>query len=407
MQYIKQPEQDLTSNRSVLSVIFHPFSPANILAIYIALKPLYLFPSGLPQISDMLLIVYAVYTIISFGGSLYIKNEQGDATIKSLAGLIVYQTLVNFIWSAITGENMYTVNLYYVFNFITFTLCFLLLNLVSSEEIKNGIVNGCVLSCAISLVGLYVGGSSVRSVSFFNNPNQLGYHGLLLVSLLFLCIKQSTYPKTIFVSIGCIWLIIASASKAALFGVFALFILYLLFGVKSRSIGLKLAQLVLVGFIFVAVYILLFSSNYRIASNPRIAFLRYRIINMQAEDDSEIYSGRGYDRIGEMGANILWGMGEGANYRFQSMHGAEVHSTYASFIVSYGLIGFAWLLYIFLSIIRGNTLRATIGNLAIMSGFLLYGVSHNGIRNTLLWIFLSIIMISNVQSNDEQSVEEI
>ena len=105
----------------------------------------------------------------------------------------------------------------------------------------------------------------------------------------------------------------------------------------------------------------------------------------------DLGSGRGYSRIWEIGVHFLWGVGEGAYNRFQTMKGMEIHSTFASLLVSYGLTGLIGYALIFFRgiVYRGNAIR----NLIVFSGVLLYQVTHNGIRNTLLWLFLALFIL--------------
>ena len=379
--------------------ITHPLKETNIIAIYILLKPLYLFPSGLPQISDLILMLYVIYTIITKKGKLHISTEVMNVYLI-LCGLFLYQLFINLFWSAITNSNMYTNNLFYLFNILSFMLCCYLGDRFGMKRIKQSVIDGCFFSCILSLVGLYISDNGVRATSFFNNPNQLGYHGILLLSFVFLCTEKELGIKSIFIIIGSIWLIISSASKAALIGAFFLVVSYFIIGKESRGIKQKIFNILIVCLAFCVIYLLLYSDNRSISSNEQISFMRYRLFNMQAEDDSNLGAGRGYDRIGEMGINIIWGMGEGANERFSIMKGAEAHSTYASFLVSYGLIGILWFICFFASLIQDKRRLTIIKYLTVMSGLLLYGISHNGIRNTLLWLFFAVMLLNNKNENE-------
>lgn len=372
---------------------------------YITLKPLYFFSSGVPQISDYLLAFYALIILIRLRGVMYFGGRIAEIVL-GLAGLITYQGIINLAWSATLGENLSSKTIFYVFNGIVFSLTILLYNELGIKKLKRAIISGCLLSAIIAFIGVLFDGLSVRNTGFFNNPNQLGYHGVLLVSLLFLCIEESRAWETISISILSVWLVIASASKAGLISVFLLVALFLMFGSLSTQRKTIMVQLLLLVIVFLVVYMLLFSNNVRMLSNERILFMRNRLFNMQAEGDSSLNEGRGYDRIAEMGLNFLWGMGEGGYHRFQIMNGAEAHSTYASIIVSYGLIGAVVYLVFVFSVIMSRDRKSTINNIATMSGILLYGVSHNGIRNTLLWLFLGVMLVSNQERIPQAAITE-
>ena len=100
-----------------------------------------------------------------------------------------------------------------------------------------------------------------------------------------------------------------------------------------------------------------------------------------------------------MNTNIFWGMGEGAYERFSVMTGNEVHSTYISILASYGVIGlFLWLLCMAEFLLRKKQVWFV---LVSLSGVALYWVTHNGIRNTMVWMVIALLSIS-LQSDLEK-----
>lgn len=385
---------------STLSVLRHPLDQENVIALYITLKPLYFWKSGLPQISDVLLILYVLYTVLIKRGKLKIPTFC-IMIVCTLTGLVAYQALINLVWSVVVNEALYPTVLFYAFNEIALLFCLSLSSDIGVERLKQSVINGCVLSCAVSLIGLGIGSYSLRGTSFFNNPNQLGYHGILVLSLLISCMDASRPFKTLFITVSAIWLIVVSASKAALLGACGLLVLYLLLGQTNRKIKSKLMQVLLLLLVFGIIYLVFFSNNAHILANERIAFARSRIINMMAENDSALGAGRGYDRIQEIGTHIIWGVGEGAYDRFTSLSGKELHSTYGSIIVSYGIIGAMGYLLVLGRIVFARSPSVTMRNLIWMSGLLLYGVTHNGIRNTLLWVFFAVLLVAQQPANDE------
>ena len=61
-----------------------------ILTIYLVLKPLYLFSSGLPQISDMFLIAAALYMLIRGRGKILVPREYSKWIHTFLIGFSDY-----------------------------------------------------------------------------------------------------------------------------------------------------------------------------------------------------------------------------------------------------------------------------------------------------------------------------
>lgn len=185
---------------------------------------------------------------------------------------------------------------------------------------------------------------------------------------------------------------ILSGSKAAIISM-GILLFIIVTSREKKSIYSYLMLFTLIIGLCVMVWLFLYGNISIITDNTRLLFIRNRIIGMNTENDSSLGTGRGYDRIYEMGNNLLWGIGEGAYNRFITMRGKEIHSTYATLFVSYGVIGFLSYALVF-KLCLGKK-RIFIKNLLYISGVALYAITHNGLRNTLLWILLAIILTMN------------
>ena len=376
-----------------------------ILTIYLVLKPLYLFSSGLPQISDMFLIAAALYMLVRERGKILIPNEY-STWINTFILTLIFQIIVQAVWWMKTSENqMLLMATYYVFNFIASLLCIYIGKNIGPEKLKLAICKGCFYSIIVTAVGFVVrGGSGIRSTGFFNNPNQLGYYSLLILTIIAFFPDQLPKWQNAIIIVISLWANVVSLSKASIIGFAGLAICYALWGSKEKTLRKAVSQALLLLVIFGAIYWFLFSSSSIVIGNRTLYILRNRILYMSAENDSALGSGRGYDRVQEMGIHLLWGMGEGAYQRFKIMTGYEVHATFINTLVSYGAIGF--IAYIWLMgkpmISRGRSVR----NLACFSGLFLYFFTHNGIRNTLLWILIAAVLQANTLGvlGDEQEV---
>ena len=145
-----------------------------ILTIYLTLKPLYLFSSGLPQISDMFLIIASVFMLLREGGKLLIPSEY-SRWIWIFIATLTFQIVVQYTWWMITNDNgMLLKVIYYVFNFIASLLCIYIGQRIGIGRLKLAICKGCFFSIIVTAVGFLVrSGSGIRSTGFFNNPNQI------------------------------------------------------------------------------------------------------------------------------------------------------------------------------------------------------------------------------------------
>jgi len=379
------------------------FNSSWIIGIVIVLKPIYLFPSGSLQICDYFFAIAIIAWVISNKGRIIIPKS----FIKYFTALIlicIYQVVINGIWSIVLQRNIMRVNLYYIYNFVVFASCLLIAYEVGFERLKKAVTDSCLISVFISFIGSLLTSQSVRNSGLFNNPNQLGYHGLLIVSIIAVFSQERFDKKDIITIAISVWIIIISGSKAAIIGVAVLLFFHIFYA--NRNAGLKVAfkkALVLVVF-FTLIYFLLFSELKIFTSNSTIAFTRKRLILMFNEGDSNLGSGRGYNRVFELGGNFLWGMGEGAYDRFESLKGLEIHSSFISLLVSYGIFGFLLYVIFFTRAIRFS--GTPIKSVLFSSGVILYSISHNGVRNSLLWMFVAYLILEGCRNTPNSIIED-
>lgn len=120
-------------------------------------------------------------------------------------------------------------------------------------------------------------------------------------------------------------------------------------------------------------------------------FLFYnRITNMAQERDSSLVE-RGYLVFLEGNFfELIFGMGSPEVYQTV---GHEVHSTFASVWNTYGIVGLAVFLPIF--VIWGTALNRTYGlanTIVLVGPAILYGITHNGTRFSIFWLLLAASM---------------
>ena len=108
----------------------------------------------------------------------------------------------------------------------------------------------------------------------------------------------------------------------------------------------------------------------------------------QQDDDS--FSSRGYDRIWEFPQYLLFGAGEGAYDRFRRWDNQEFHSTFGTILFSYGLVGSTFFVWWMLKLYRVSGIHY----FAYLFPPVLYGVAHQGLRFSLLWLLLAFLGIA-------------
>lgn len=361
-----------------------------ILSVYMILKPFYLFSSGLPQISDMFLIAAAIAMLLRERGKIRIKREYVQWVFVFL-GTVVFQVLVQIVWwMKLSDDRMLLYSAYYVFNCIASLLCIYIGQHIGIRKLKLSLCKGCFFSVIVTAIGIITQSRyhGIRTMGFFNNPNQLGYYALLIITIIAFFPDQLPKWQNAMILVVAAWANLLSLSKASIIGLGGLAICYAIWGSKKKTLKKIALQALMIAALFGAVYWLLYSNSRIVLQNSTLSFLRRRILGLSMENDSSLAIGRGYSRVWEMGRHFLWGKGEGAYYRFDIMTGYEAHSTFVNVLVSYGLIGFFAYLYLMIYPLqcRGEVMR----NFACFSGIFLYSFTHNGIRNTLLWILIAV-----------------
>jgi hypothetical protein len=229
--------------------------------------------------------------------------------------------------------------------------------------------------------------SSIRSVGTFNNPNQLGYWGLV-VGVCWLLLKRDEKLTAIDVLVLCVagYVSAESLSKAAMLSFTALFALGVFFQRLTRS-----AKLMLLAMIFVGTSTVLLNPHTvdRFFEVDIVKRVDKRLGTLGQQGDDSL-AGRGYDRIWRHPEHLIFGAGEGALDRFSKdplKQGKEMHSTLGTVFFSYGVIGFSLFCALLLTVFRQAPVAHRLYSLPIWS----YGMTHQGLRDTMLWILLGLV----------------
>ena len=89
------------------------------------------------------------------------------------------------------------------------------------------------------------------------------------------------------------------------------------------------------------------------------------------------------------------GAGEGAFDRLTNLKEKEFHSSLGNILMSYGIVGLGLLLVFFFVVFRSSPVI----NLVYFGLIMLYGITHMGMRDTMLWIFLGLVYVQGVAEN--------
>lgn len=364
-----------------------------LLLVYLIIKPIYVFKSGVPQPADFIIVILFIFLLVN---KKIRFNKLNTKIIAILFLFVMYSFIINLYWITIYPNDIgrFVKNsIFHSFNLIATLSIFGVYEVNKTNENKFFLVvsKGILISIFIQFISIIVGGKvGSRVTGNFNNPNQLAYYGLITYT--YLRIFNTKYKnKSIYFVALCMssYFMVISMSRATIITLVILIILELViyfFSIKSISLKkMRNLIIVIIGLFSVGIVI----SNYEIKILNDIA---YRFESKAEKGDSNLYYGRGYGRIIEGSKDIIWGNGEGAYYRYSILTGLEVHSTLVSILVCYGIIGFLiFIYYLYKTIFIKNIFIRK--KLYLTIGIFIYWMSHNGIRNTLIFVLFTVIYI--------------
>ncbi len=355
-------------------------------AISLVLSPIYVFDAGLPQPADFL--IAFLILILATG---YVVTPPVHRDLLLVAGLFLgYVAIVNlYLWSHYSSTRTLFTPLYYAYNFGSFVLVVSLL-----KEFRERFVLICQFALASAIVLeiialLVLPGGTYRSLGTFNNPNQLGYWALLVgICLLVLQRDQRMSLLNLAVLCGAGYLTMASLSKGAMLAFALLLSLALVCQRLTRSTKAALLCVILAGMTLAFADTALLD---RLSSEGMTGKVVHRFDSLGKQGDDSL-AGRGYNRIWRYPEYLVFGAGEGADWRFAGpinarQRGMELHSTLGTVLFSYGIVGFALFLAFLAVVFRRAPLAHMLYSLPIWA----YGMTHQGLRATMLWVVLGLV----------------
>lgn len=358
------------------------------LTLAIGTFALYIFPSGLPQPSHILMLI-SFLSVISF----ITRKAFGQQIVILLSVISFYIAIRQLIYAMRTDHIDHVVLLppiYFLFNTFLFATTSVLS--IYMKNIEKYIKTGILLSLALALIGVFYFGFSLqagdsgnfayRAIGTFNNPNQLGYYSVCLagiISLLYVN-KNISLITYLMYYVAILFLAVLSLSKAAMVSV----VFYLIIFIKDKKSLFFFVSIVLLVFI-------LFNS----IDLENFKFM-HRLEDIGSADDDNLEH-RGYGILFNPDWRILIGWGEGFTYEGHEGggiggHFGEVHSTLGGMLISYGLIGLSLFIYFLLKVFsKSRKSFGIVTSIILFMPLMLYGITHNGIRFSIFWIYLGII----------------
>lgn len=368
---------------------FPKFNAAFILSmafyLYILLKPFYFWSSGLPQVSDLLIVLVFPLLVYSSAGSFTFASGSHKQLFVFSFIFVFYCFIVNAVWSIKEGNiepllySFYLFfNLYVVFFIYYITMkCFL-----SYEKLVFTLFLSSAFLFFYTVLNWEPG---FRQIATFNNPNQLGAYAMLSSVIVIYIYGSSCFNLSntyrilirllIFINLA---LVVFSFSAGAIFATLLSLIFLILLKYKK-----------FIPLIFLCLSI--FSSSFLVLYNSDSAFVD--VVNSRIEKKESgpsIFYERGYDRMQNHLELNLFGAGEGLRYRFNSYiinseYQLEIHSTIGTLVFSYGILAFFYLIFLIMNVTSNFRYGFFI---LLLFSLLPYLLTHNLLRHSFLWIFI-------------------
>lgn len=308
---------------------------------------------------------------------------------------LTYVSLVNFFWFAQhPGSSKFVATILYTgFNLVV------MWGVVSMLQTNRaGMTAAFRWAVAIGLVVEIVAiklGAGYRGTGTFDNPNAMGYWAVLAVAC-WIALKPHGERLGLLdagVMVVALAVTVMSGSRAASGSVVGVILVALIFwGVPQRALpALVLAAMLGVG--------AMAFTGARMVSDFSEQPLAQRFAD---KTDAGELEKRNYDRIWNYPQYIVLGAGEGAWERFRDSDSVrseyETHSTYATLLFSYGIVGSVIFACMLGMIFRSAAWREW----ALLASVGFYGLTHQGLRTTLLWVFFAVVIARGMHHANHQ-----
>jgi hypothetical protein len=352
-------------------------------ALYLLLSPFYVFKSGNPQPADLLLVLLSPLVLIIFAFRIHVQKEILLLALSFLGWIMIVNI---FWWAQYYNDGFLLASSFYLYNMLVF-FAVIAMHSVLRERFIN--VSRMLLFALIGIqfvvivLGLDAGG--IRRSGTFNNPNQLGYWCLLIACCVVVLRGRDRLTTGDTIALLAAWYLAAeSLSRGAMYA------FLVLAGIAFAFRGINMRGLILIAVAAALGAIALSANPSRLPGLMDIdVYERFnRRVEMRSAEDQDEVSGRGYDRIFEYPQHLLFGAGEGEHSRFRDAGDTEFHSTFGVLLFHYGAIGSVLFGLLLVSVFR----RAPWGHVLLLVPIGLYGLTHQGLRFTLFWIFLGLVV---------------
>jgi hypothetical protein len=373
--------------------------PMVLLLVSLALSPLYLWSSGLPQVSHLV-------GALAIAWRLLLKPKFYCGKWWRLGAVFVcYAFIVGLIVFAIYGDIHTLLSpVYYAFGFAVFLL---IVTFAREKQTFLLWVFGIhfvalFLLTVFSVFGVGRAFGMGRFMFTFNDPNQMA-NWVLWAAIIVGSTGRAIFGNWVpglFALFLAATDIVFSASRS---GALGLGVLVLIYGFMAVSWFVRILQgraslkvrkwMVLVFCVLTALVVVGCVRMEQEESNVLLAQAKFLLNRFWERDPDDTLEGRGYDRIWKFPEYLFLGAGEGAHERYASRTWflGEIHSSWAGLLFNYGIVGFCFFFAFLYFLLRG--MRFFWFKAMFLSPFV-YGFAIYNIRNWYFWVGIAVLYAS-------------
>ncbi|MDN3510657.1 MAG: hypothetical protein NG784_05050 [Candidatus Jettenia sp.] len=379
-----------------------------------AMLPLYLFSSGGFQLVDVMIVLLSLAIFMAINTN---EVQVGSYLISPFIPFISWSIIINSYYSMYSisegGYFLSTVQL--IFGFYILFLFSIVFNRVLSDPRGVKYLYWSLLAACITPWLLEANRGSIRNALSFNNPNQLAYYSILILSMLLLINSvdaeirnkgKMRWILTIAILIFSNIFVIMSASRAG-FVIVILLDIYFFYTLLRRHTKLFLFL------VFMIVPLLMIAVQSKVILNKKSSNDMAEVNHIQTinkrfnkNDIIESLSKRAFGHIEDKNDfSIIFGGGANKGHlgvaKVESMLMLEAHNMIMEIFDSYGIIGVV--LFLGGSVFFVVRLGSFPYKWFFFSTLLLYNISHNGIRFRCMWVAIALISVAALASSRRQS----
>lgn len=352
-------------------------------SIYLLLSPFYVFASGTPQPADLFLVALSPIVLILLSFRFHVYR---DILLTALAFLMWVALVNGFWWAKYYSSEFLVSTLFYVYNaFVLFSMIVMHRLLGQQFIITTRIALMAIIAVQLAALVLGSDGDGLRQQGTFTNPNQLGYWSLLIGCCVVALRGRDRLTVSDLIALLAAGFIAAeSLSRAATYA----FVVLVAIAIACQRVSRRGLILILAGG---AVLPMLWAANPSLLPDlSEISVVERFNKRLEFREDQDTLGGeRGYERLFHYPEHLILGAGEGKHERFAITGAAyELHSSFGTLLFHYGAVGTALFGLFLVTCLR----QAYWGHILLLVPIGLYGLTHQGLRFTLFWIFLGLVV---------------